>query len=159
MVRSNIKIYRQKSEGRREPAMQAAWRACFFRVYRAAIRFIQYSRSCFCKSSLRRISGITNRKQTCMKTVDIVHPVSSSLLIRMDLTRQTPVSSGFFSPVIARYPPIDLISIKLRISIEIKRLLNNQTAYPQSCPPKLCTKYRPRLELPGQASWCSLDRR
>lgn len=65
----------------------------------------------FCESSFRRISGITNRKQTSKKTVDIVPAVSSSLRIRMDLTRQTPRLVGFFLSVVAGYSPIDLISI------------------------------------------------
>ena len=56
----------------------------------------------YCESSFRRISGITNQKQTSEKTIDIVQPVSSSLRTRMDLTRQTSSLVGFFFA--GRYP-------------------------------------------------------
>ena len=62
----------------------------------------------------------------------------------------------FFSRVIARYPPIDLISINWRISIQINRLLNVQPVYPQSYPPKLCINHPLNIELPAWVSWCSL---
>jgi hypothetical protein len=91
--------------------MQAAWRACFLWLPVGCQDIYIFSHSFFCKSSLKRISGITNQKQTGWETIDIVQSVSSSLPIRMDLTRQTLGLVGFFFATRSGYPPIDLISI------------------------------------------------